>query len=1019
MSLQTRINGFTAWMNVRLLEVNGRVNNALCDLFQGTSMKLLLESFTGKPLKRFESLDGLTQQQIVTRVEWFVEEIKRHDVLPPSVQIDCRSFASQNREHVLDLLWKLISYDLLFTWELSSQLMHSDDKVVCSIPYKWTPVPRPSRKKQPESKSVSSLLSRLDALSNKECLQAPPERKTSPDRIDWNPFPGRELAQNFNKDIPKGGWANYPRPEQCALQMIHAFLKDAKAEIRRIEDLVHCRVLCSLVNYFLPQTFAAEVLLDDRWTVNVALKTLEELLFIRTSFSCDDLLQGDLQAVCAYVCFISMAGLKYKQTRSVVNYAKQLSFKIEVAKSRLKIFSSHKLELNQLAEKNELQQKVIEMRNELQWLKKMYDLEKCQKWVKHARKVQRKTKDILLQKMKDRFEIIVVPRPLTICDLCSTLGINLQLTQGSGFCHVWEKQTLPSDCRIVLYKKDTQHFLEDFSGSQTKVNIRKLLNLPVRDVTELSPELYTDYKIFRESKSRNRVLKANSLILYQVFPGNPFQWLRILHQAVNENEYCVTANLLSFFKEACPHLINSEEMSSGCVALHLASQNGFFDTALLLLENGASVNKTDRNNHTPFYYALAGKHRDVCKLLIEWGYRIDDHNTNRSMISGNLSGDLKDFYKGYSDMWQTSVHEVLEEKNETLRKLIEDHEKGRRVMASLRSRCIDGSTLLHTASYFGEHQHVETLLQLEVDIDVLDYKGATPLQRSRDVKTIQLLLAYGAQVNWRDDDGNTALHMISNGEPGKPTRVDCLQLLLSNGASTRKCNNKGLLPVHCAALQGQKYAIQVILESDPGEREFIHGNVKTKGTPSLPYLALANGHLDCAKWLITNELPLKGGENIELLFDIVCRNGEKKTYLETVDFLLSTGIALNICDNKGNSVLHFAALYAENYEILKLLLSHGADVNLQNCDSITPLFNAVFTSNFHGASLLIDSGANLKHQDNEGLTAFDHIKNIDDWIESGIFSNDINEVLRAYELRQCVQLVKWVDYKMKMKIAEH
>ncbi|XP_040197536.1 ankyrin-repeat domain containing transcription coregulator asaA-like [Rana temporaria] len=107
------------------------------------------------------------------------------------------------------------------------------------------------------------------------------------------------------------------------------------------------------------------------------------------------------------------------------------------------------------------------------------------------------------------------------------------------------------------------------------------------------------------------MLKANSLFLYQVFPGNTSQWLKILHQAVNENKYSVTENLLSFFKEACPHLINSEEISSGCVALHLASQSGFFDTALLLLENGASVNKTDRNKHLPFYYALAGKHRDV------------------------------------------------------------------------------------------------------------------------------------------------------------------------------------------------------------------------------------------------------------------------------------------------------------------------------------------------------------------------------------------------------------------------
>ncbi|XP_075062083.1 uncharacterized protein LOC142150797 [Mixophyes fleayi] len=319
-----------------------------------------------------------------------------------------------NVSQVLNLLWKLISYDLLFTWERSSQLMHSDVKVICSVPFKWTPETWPPEREKPESRSVSSLLASLDALSNKSHQPNPEDRNTSPDTTVWHPFPGRVLARSFNKNIPKGGWASYPSPEQCALQMVNALLKEASkdtiVEITKIEDLKHCNVICTLVNYFLPHTFAVDVILDDRWAVNVALKTFDALLFITTSFSCDDLLQGDLQAVCAYVCFVCMAGLKYKQNRSVVNYFKQLTFKIEVAVSRLKIFSSEKLEPNQSAEKYDLQLKVIEMKNELQWLKKSYDLERCQKWVKHARKVQKKTKDIIQQKIKDRFEIVVVPR---------------------------------------------------------------------------------------------------------------------------------------------------------------------------------------------------------------------------------------------------------------------------------------------------------------------------------------------------------------------------------------------------------------------------------------------------------------------------------------------------------------------------------------------------------------------------------------------------------------------------------
>ncbi|XP_063783764.1 uncharacterized protein LOC134932872 isoform X2 [Pseudophryne corroboree] len=1003
MSTQTRVNGFTAWINMRLLEFNGHVNNILHDLFQGTNMRILLESFTGKALRRFESLDGLTQQQIITRVEWFVSEMKKIDVLP---------------QNVLNLLWKLISYDLLFTWERSSQLMHRDDKVICSVPFKWTPEAAPPMKEKPESRSVSSILASLDVLSKKSLQPDPEERIAPPQTAVWHPFPGRAHAQSFNKNIPKGGWASYPSPEQCVLQIVNSLLKeaskDASTEIMKIEDLVHCNVICTIVNYFLPHTFAIDVILDDRWAVNVALKTLEALLFITTSFSCDDLLQGDLQAVCAYLCFVCMAGFKYKQSRSVVNYTKQLTLQIEVAMSKLQIFSSGKLELNQSAEKYDLQQKVIEMKNELQWLKKSYDLDRCQKWVKHARKVQKKTKDIIQQKIKDRFEIVALPRPLSIHDLCLTLGINLQLTQGSGFYHLCHKQTLTAECRVVLQKKDTQQFIDDFSGSH-KTSVRKLLNLPLQEVTEVNPNNYTDYKLFIECKSKNKMLKANSLFLYQVFPGNSSQWLKILHQAINNNEYCRTVNLLRFFKETCPHLINLEEMSSGCSALHLACQKGFFDTVLILLENGASMDKLDGNHRTPLHYALVEKHRNICQLLIEWGCRIRDHNISGQLVPATLNQDLKEFCKGYSEMWQTAIPEVLNGNITLLKKMIGDHEKGNTVMASLRSRCVDGSTLLHVAAYFGDTQLVESILKLQVEVDILDYRESTPLQRSRDVKTMQLLLNHGADIHWKDHDGNTALHMICYGEPGKPSRMDCLQLLLSNGVSTRKCNKNRLLPIHCAAIQGRTDVVQAVVESGTKERELINEHLMLQDTPSLPYLAMANDHLECAIWLVSNKFNLRDGEDAELLFDITFNKDEKGNKVQQVRFLITSGLNVNICDNKGNSAVHLAARHIENYDIMKLLLSSGAEVDTVNNDCITPLFNAVHASNFHGARLLLDYGANLEHQDNGGLTAFDHIKNVDDWIACGIFSDEMNELLRAYDLQQSIHLVRRVAEQIKME----
>ena len=55
-------------------------------------------------------------------------------------------------------------------------------------------------------------------------------------------------------------------------------------------------------------------------------------------------------------------------------------------------------------------------------------------------------------------------------------------------------------------------------------------------------------------------------------------------------------------------------------------------------------------------------------------------------------------------------------------------------------RCINGSTLLHTAAYFGCASLVGRLLALGVDVNLRDYKGATPLHRAKDIDCLKVRL---------------------------------------------------------------------------------------------------------------------------------------------------------------------------------------------------------------------------------------------------------------------------------------
>ncbi|KAK6482400.1 hypothetical protein HHUSO_G15403 [Huso huso] len=1016
---QSQVTGFTAWANVRLLASDHQVTNVLKDLFIGTHLKALLESFTGKSLRRMQSMDGLTLQQVITRVEWFVEELKKAKIISENDNINCRAIARRNYECVLNLLWKLIAHDIWFTWERSSQLQLSDDKLLCSIPFKWTPeAPPTSKKTDPPSGSTLALFADLEALSSPiNGSGVSPTSEPCP-QPEVEPFPGRDLAKAYNSKIPIRGWEFYPSPDQCILEMVNSHLQmSAKGKnllAKSLDNLVDGHILCCLANSFLPGTFTTEVLLNDRWSANLALKTMEKLLYASSSFTSDDLYQGDSTAVCAYMCSIFMAGYKYKQCRAVAQSVKKLQIQIAAIRSNLRVFPSEILELNQFQQKSELQQRQTELQKELGRLCTSYDVKSCQKWMVHAEKVQKKTWKYIRQKMKGRFETVTVPRNITITGLCLSLLIDLSLTRGGGFYLAQEKETVARNRRIILQNKETGEYIDDFSGFQPHVSVRKILSLSATDVIE--PRVYQKYKIFLESDSKNKILKKNSTFLYQVFPGSASHWQQLVFKALRSRDYTAVKDMVLFFRTTHNEVINTEDPSTGNTALHLACRSGHFETALLLLENGASLNVRNKNGRTPCFFAAAGQHRSVCQLLIEWGC---DFHAKDSRGQGPLdsihSERLKEYLLGYSAFWSSAVPAIMHGGADVLYEIVQKHLQDVAGMASLRSRCINGSTLLHTAAYFGETDIIKTLLGLQVDVNLLDYKGATALHRARDSETMQFLIDHGADVNQKDDDGNTPVHMVCYGEQGKDTRLDCLRLLLSYHATTVKANRKGLLAIHCAAMQGRIDVIELLLQCDSdGQMQRKIQRATETNSPSLLYLAVANDHLKCAEWLAMRSFTFKPTEQEELLYGLFQQEIARKEKTKTLEFLIKSGVSVNTVYAGGDSTLHLAALQTNLTELLALLLGQGADVNKLNDEQCSPLFYAVHVSNFHGAALLLENGAGVMLRDSQGLTAFDYIRSYDEWIESGLFSEEITTLLKAYDLKQTRSLIRGITRKLNV-----
>ena len=68
------------------------------------------------------------------------------------------------------------------------------------------------------------------------------------------------------------------------------------------------------------------------------------------------------------------------------------------------------------------------------------------------------------EKILERFDLIPVPRTLSINDLCLAVGINLNLTSGSGFYQLDGKENVGESRRIVLRSRDTGEFVDDFTS---------------------------------------------------------------------------------------------------------------------------------------------------------------------------------------------------------------------------------------------------------------------------------------------------------------------------------------------------------------------------------------------------------------------------------------------------------------------------------------------------------------------------------------------------------------------------
>lgn len=105
--------------------------------------------------------------------------------------------------------------------------------------------------------------------------------------------------------------------------------------------------------------------------------------------------------------------------------------------------------------------------------------------------------------------------------------------------------------------------------------------------------------------------------------------------------------------------------------------------------------------------------------------------------------------------------------------------------ADVNGKDIDGTTALHVAR---SSAVARTLILNGADVNARNSRGMSPLHRARNLGVARVLLENGAIVNAKDKFGNSALHLSND--------VEVVRLLLKHSASITQRNLKGEPPMH-------------------------------------------------------------------------------------------------------------------------------------------------------------------------------------------------------------------------------
>jgi ankyrin repeat protein len=284
-----------------------------------------------------------------------------------------------------------------------------------------------------------------------------------------------------------------------------------------------------------------------------------------------------------------------------------------------------------------------------------------------------------------------------------------------------------------------------------------------------------------------------------------------------------------------------------------------------------------------------------------------------------------------------------------------------------------GQTPLHLAAAAGSDDIVALLLAAKAKVDVKNKLGQTALELavSKDhLESARLLLTKGATptdilaaafagrtdlVKRFLENDRAALRQTSEQKwtplhlavwEGKSATVS---FLLRQGAPPNAADESGWTPLHLAAQRGFDEILRTLLE----HKADVTATTGDQGQEPLT-IAVQAGRLSAAKILVEHKADprAKWSENEYSLLHVAASEG----HCDTLAWLLTLGLPLEVRDKRGNTPLHYATKFGRA-DCVQFLLQKKANVNAKTEWDERPLLLAISSGHIDVVRILLKQQA--------------------------------------------------------------